>query len=110
MCCRRQPASNMNNHRRPPQARAAANKAKSMHPVQVTEQESGAGGLTGAAGTRATRPARRRHTRGPSPAAPKGNGYVSSLKNMMARLMFINSTSITSCCLENQSLTSELNR
>lgn len=95
-------------HCGPPQARVSANKAKSMHPVQLAAQKSGAGGLTGA-GTGRARPARRRHM-GSESSCSRGDGYVSSLKNMMARLMFMNSTSITSCCLENQSLTSELKR
>lgn len=34
--------------------------------------------------------------------------YVRSLKNMIARLMLMNRTSITSCCFESQSLTSGL--
>lgn len=38
------------------------------------------------------------------------DGYVRSLKNIIARLMLMNNTSITNCCLENQSLTSELKR
>ncbi|KAG0431879.1 hypothetical protein HPB47_021366 [Ixodes persulcatus] len=31
------------------------------------------------------------------------DGYVRSLKNIIARLMLMNNTSITNCCLENQS-------